>query len=69
MASRFQVLLTTMMHEADTSRLLVKTCVLLHNLMKTRHPVMQNRPVDLIVLMWSYLYHKPYISNTVDMNE
>ena len=46
LANWFQVLLTTMMHEADTVRLLVKTCVLLHNLMRTRYPVMQNRLVD-----------------------
>ena len=46
LANRFQVLLTTMMHEADTVRLLVKACVLLHNLMRTRYPVMQNRLVD-----------------------
>jgi hypothetical protein len=46
LANRFQVLLTTMMHEADTVRLLVKVCVLLHNMMRTRYPVMQNRLVD-----------------------
>lgn len=46
LANRFQVLLTTMMHKADTVRLLVKACVLLHNLMRTRYPVMQNRLVD-----------------------
>ena len=46
LANRFQVLLTTMMHEADTVRLIVKACVLLHNLMRTRYPVMQNRLLD-----------------------
>ena len=46
LANRFQVLLTTMMHEADTVRLVVKACVLLHNLMRTRYPVMQNRLLD-----------------------
>lgn len=46
LANRFQVLLTTMMHEADTVRLLVKACVLLHNLMRSRYPAMQNRLVD-----------------------
>jgi hypothetical protein len=45
LASRFEVL-TTMMHEANTVRLLVKARVLLHNLMRTRYPVMQNRLVD-----------------------
>lgn len=47
LANRFQVLLTTMMHEADTVRLLVKACILLHNLMRSRYPVMQNRLVDV----------------------
>ena len=46
LANRFQVLLTTMLHEADTVRLLVKACVLLHNLMRLRYPVLQNRLVD-----------------------
>lgn len=46
LANSFQVLLTTMMHEADTVRLIVKTFVLLHNLMRTSFPVMQNRLVD-----------------------
>ncbi|KAG0724484.1 putative nuclease HARBI1 [Chionoecetes opilio] len=47
LANRFQVLLSTMLHEADTVRLLVKTCVILHNLMRSRYPVMQNRLVDV----------------------
>ena len=46
LANRFQVLLTTMLHKPQTVRLLVKACVLLHNLMRTRYPVMQNRLVD-----------------------
>ncbi|XP_041484662.1 putative nuclease HARBI1 [Lytechinus variegatus] len=46
MANRFQVLLTTMQHHADTVRLILKTCILLHNLMRTRYPVLQNRLVD-----------------------
>lgn len=47
LANRFQVLLSTMMHEPDTVRLIIKTCVLLHNLMRTRYPVMQNQLVDV----------------------
>ena len=47
LANRFQVLLTTMMHKPSTVRLLVKTCVILHNLMRTRYPVMQNKLVDV----------------------
>ena len=39
-------LLTTMQHGADTVRLMVKACVLLHNLMRTRYPVLQNRLLD-----------------------
>ena len=47
LANRFQVLLSTMMHEADTVRIIVKACILLHNLMRTRYPVLQNRLVDI----------------------
>jgi len=47
LANRFQVMLTTMCHHADTVRLIVKTCILLHNLMRTRYPVLQNRLVDI----------------------
>ena len=46
LANRFQVFLTTMRHEALTVRLIVNACILLHNLMRTRHPVLQNRLVD-----------------------
>lgn len=46
LANRFQVLLTTMQHHPDTVRLIVKACLLLHNLMRTRFPVLQNRLVD-----------------------
>ena len=35
-----------MNHEVDTVRLLVKACVILHNLMRARYPVMQNKLVD-----------------------
>ena len=45
MVNRFQVLLTTMNHAPRTVRLITKTCVLLHNLMRTRYPVLQNRLV------------------------
>lgn len=46
LANRFQVILTTMGQHADTVRLIVKACVLLHNLMRTRYPVLQNRLID-----------------------
>lgn len=45
LVNRFQVLLTTMNHLPSTVRLITKTCILLHNLMRTRYPVMQNRLV------------------------
>ena len=47
LADRFQVLLTTMAHDVDTVKLLVKACVLLHNLMRTRYPLMQNKLLDI----------------------
>ncbi|XP_062621654.1 putative nuclease HARBI1 [Saccostrea cucullata] len=46
MVNRFQVLLTTMQHHDETVRLIVKACILLHNLMRTRYPVLQNRLLD-----------------------
>lgn len=46
LANRFQVMLSTMLHDVTTVRLIVKTCCLLHNLMRSRYPVMQNRLVD-----------------------
>ena len=46
LANRFQVILGTMQHSADTVKLIVKACVLLHNLMRTRYPVLQNQLVD-----------------------
>ena len=46
LANRFQVLLTTMNHHHGTARLIVKACVLLHN-MRSRYPVLQNRLVDV----------------------
>ena len=46
LANRFQALLTIMCHHADTVRLIVKDCILLHNVMRSRYPVLQNRLVD-----------------------
>ena len=46
LANRFQVMLTTMFHSVKTVRLIVKTCCLLHNLMRMRYPAMQNALVD-----------------------
>ena len=47
LANRLQVLLTTMLHDVDNVRLVVKTCVILHNLMRSRYPAMQNILLDL----------------------
>ena len=46
LANRFQVLMTTMQHDAATVRLIVITCMVLHNLMRTRYPQVQNRLMD-----------------------
>ena len=48
LANRFQVLLSTMQHHVDTVRLIVKACLLLHNLMRTRFPVLQNGLADRV---------------------
>ena len=42
----FQVLLTTMQHHPETVQLIVKACLLLHNLMRTRFSDLQNQLVD-----------------------
>ena len=47
LANRFRVLLTTMGHHPGTVRLIVSTCVVLHNLMRIRYPAMQNNLLDL----------------------
>ena len=41
-----RVLLTTMDQEPDTVRLIVTTCCLLHNLMRTRYAQLQNRVLN-----------------------
>uniref|UniRef100_A0A3Q1G1T0 DDE Tnp4 domain-containing protein n=1 Tax=Acanthochromis polyacanthus TaxID=80966 RepID=A0A3Q1G1T0_9TELE len=46
LANRFQILLTTMQHHHETVRIIVEACCILHNLMRTRYPVLQNRFVD-----------------------
>lgn len=46
LANRFQVLLTTMNHAPSTVRLIVNTCMCLHNLMRTRYPKLQNDQLD-----------------------
>lgn len=46
LVNRFQILMTTMQHHAETVRLLLKACIILHNIMRTRYPTMQNALVD-----------------------
>jgi hypothetical protein len=46
LASRFQVLLTTMQHEPSTVQLIVKACLILHNLIRIRYPGLQNQQRD-----------------------
>ncbi|XP_052249677.1 putative nuclease HARBI1 [Dreissena polymorpha] len=46
LANRFQILLITMQHHHETVRTIVEADCILHNLMRTRYPVLQNRLVD-----------------------
>ncbi|KAI8509463.1 hypothetical protein Bbelb_133110 [Branchiostoma belcheri] len=46
LANRFQVMLSTMQHHPSTVKLIITTCVLLHNLMRTRYPALQDRQLD-----------------------
>ena len=46
LAQRFQVFLSTMQHSPDNIKLIVVACMLLHNLMRTRYPGLQNQQLD-----------------------
>ncbi|XP_795502.2 protein ALP1-like [Strongylocentrotus purpuratus] len=46
LANRFQVLLSTMQQQPETVKLIVTACMILHNLMRTRYPGMQNQQLD-----------------------
>ena len=46
LANRFQVFLSTMSQRPSTIRLITITCVLLHNLMRTRYPNLQSKLLD-----------------------
>ncbi|XP_060780515.1 putative nuclease HARBI1 [Neoarius graeffei] len=46
LANRFQVILGTMQHKPETVKLIVKTCLVLHNLMRVRYPTLQNQQLD-----------------------
>ena len=47
LANRFQVLLTTMQHHPETVKFIVKACIILHNIMRTRYPALQNQQLDV----------------------
>ena len=46
MALRWQVLLTTIQQRTETAQLIVKTCMVLHNLLRTRYPCHHQSLVD-----------------------
>lgn len=46
LANRFQVLLSTMQQHPETVKLIVTTCMILHNLMRKRYPALQNQQLD-----------------------
>ncbi|XP_028395726.1 protein ANTAGONIST OF LIKE HETEROCHROMATIN PROTEIN 1-like [Dendronephthya gigantea] len=46
LTNRFQVLLTTMQNHPDAVKLIVKACIVLHNLMRIRYPELQNQHLD-----------------------
>ena len=46
LANRFQILLSPMQHGPETVKLIVKACMVLHNLMRIRYPGLQNQQLD-----------------------
>lgn len=46
LANRSQILLTTKQHGPEKANGIVEACCILHNFMRTRYPVLQNRLVD-----------------------
>lgn len=46
LTNRFQILLSTMQHHPSTVKLIVTACLVLHNLMRTRYPRLQNKQLD-----------------------
>ncbi|CAC5424023.1 unnamed protein product [Mytilus coruscus] len=45
-ANSFRILLSTIGHSPSTVRLIVKTCIILHNLMRIRYPGLQDQQID-----------------------
>ena len=48
LANRFQVMLGTMQHLPENVKLVTKTCICLHNLMRIRYPGLQNQQLDRV---------------------
>ena len=46
LANRFQVMSSTMQHQVPTVKLIVKTCLILHNLIRIKYPSLQNQKLD-----------------------
>jgi len=46
LANRFQVMSSTMQHQVSTVKLIVKTCLILHNLMRIKYPSLQNQQLE-----------------------
>jgi hypothetical protein len=46
LANRFRCLLSTMQLEPDTVKVIVMTCLCLHNVMRMRYPALQNLDLD-----------------------
>lgn len=46
LSMRWRVLTTSMQHELKTVEFIVEACIVLHNLMRNRYPVMHRRAVD-----------------------
>ena len=46
LANRFRCLLTTLQHAVETSQVIVRACLCLHNLMRERFPNLQNADLD-----------------------
>ena len=46
LAQRFNIFNTTMQQKPDTAREIIKTCLILHNMMRVRYPALQNQLLD-----------------------
>lgn len=46
LANRFLILLTTTQHHSSTVKIIVKACIILHNLMRMRYPTLKSQQLD-----------------------